>query len=1034
MPSGHACNACFLQQQKRGHEALYCPQIGLQREALSFWQSFLKCCFICFVDYLCRLLKYTNCFKYVSVYNNTLYNIWNYYIFMLLYKQITMKRVRGADIYHPAQIRPMETIPDATGCADSDQPKEPKPIPDWVRLRSFQYNGRMLAAALPGICIILSLAGELLLSVIVVGALALHLADQGGSKRISLIIYMCFFIVAQSCVIYSAVPLLWITLYNIAFLFILNMFMVLTGGWIVLQFDILLREEPMLAELIEVSLFTIYPAASVIITSWTIATVVSSKYLHYVVIVHGFLLLRLFITPNEPSFRKSNYRASQAGIAYVIGAAEIALMMMFYSIAPAIIFVVFNFWNLANYAVAVELLLVISTPIFLVSFLELRSWAEHAAVPFKAVSVVRWVSGFVTLIATCVLLLQAKSSALVPWLLPVTLGNVLLGSLSNYKKSTMKAVTYIVAAIIGGMYVVAVLGAIPWHMDIPGLDLSSITFLLITCAVLSIICFLVANAGSKSLLSTLVILDMTIFVFLEYTLTRHKLCSPPLLLATTTCAVYLLTRLHNAGVVTWHAAWIGTAVHAINLLPLLQSLNPDSIEPTWIRSATVLFLVLVISKLIFFENRLALPMMSVYQYVLAICVSVMLFYLAVLRRLWLVFFGVSPTVQDATSSFIIICGAICLKLTYFHMTHHLQARKANIMACVFGLMLLVLQPTIPKSVLELSDWLIIVSSCLILATASGLLRPTQHWIPLFVQSVMVGVASGTYVVENLLTTPTVQFPTALLYICPCTVCAYICFSVWNWNFVKAPRRSSKILNIKVSFILLVVVSVITLAIEGSMLPVARITLSSFAIPGTQLHCGIYLLVALILRGHCTWQKSLDPLNYKAGNMPTLTNICAIICYLFAILNCPIEPWEIWNCSCAIVFLLVQPDPVLMTSLPAQKQAGLLLTVCTLNLYVASAVHCDLWHQGLGFFCLVEFIILISVLPVYVALGREFCTSFTSSLELIVFITPLNTILYIVGSSYTSWLLATVGLCEGTWVMIGKLSATYGTDGQRNSHK
>ena len=925
---------------------------------------------------------------------------------------------------HPMSPTAQQEPIDSTGCMDSDQARQPKPIPDWVLIRPFQYNGRVLATALPGLFLVLSLAGELLLTVIVIGAIVLHLIDSVGptAKRQTLIAFLFIFVAVQLSIIYSAIPVVWISIFNVIILVILNMFVVLTGGWILLQFPALLLEEPVLAEMIELSLFTIYPAVSVTLTSWMIGTVLSTNYLHYVVIIHGFLLLRLFITPNQPSFRKSNYREKQTGIAYVIGAPEIALLLLAYSIVPTVIFVLCNFWNLTKYSIIIELVFVISTPLFLASFLELRSWAEHAGIPYKIISVIRWIGGFITLTVTCAMLMQTKSSTLVPWLLPVTILNVFLGSVSNSKNYAMKAFTLLLAVVVGVMYTLAIMDAIPWHLDLPNIDLSWISILLITCAVLSIACFIVANTRNKQLLSTLLICNMASVVYVEYTLSQHQLCSPPLLVATTSCAVYLLTRLYNAEVIAWHAAWIGTALHSIKILPLLHGLNSDSIEPTLIRSACILFAVLVITKLIFFEKRTEMPVLIVYQYVLAICASVMLLYLSVLQKLWLTLLPSPPTVQDATSMFIIICSAICLKLTFYHVSHLRHVRKANILVMIAGLMALILQPRIPTSVLEIVDWFIIISSCIALMTAIGMLPPSQNGGILFLQSLMVGIAAGVHTCQYLLG-PQVSFTHSALYSGICTLCAFIVYSIWHWNLAKGSRGgATKMPNVTLQFVVLCIVTVLTFIVEVSTLPMGKITLSSLALPCTQLNCVVYLVIAVLFKVHRVWQQSTDPFNYTAGNIPTLMNISAILCYLLAILNCPIEPWEIWNCTCAVVLLLLEKDPIVLPSLPAQKQSGLLVALCMVNLYIASAIHCELWHSGLGFFGLLELLILIAILPVHLALGREFCSNvYSPSPELVVFVSPLYSILYITGSSYTSWLLATLGLSSGTWFIVHKLS-------------
>ena len=69
---------------------------------------------------------------------------------------------------------------------------------------------------------------------------------------------------------------------------------------------------------------------------------------------------------------------------------------------------------------------------------------------------------------------------------------------------------------------------------------------------------------------------------------------------------------------------------------------------------------------------------------------------------------------------------------------------------------------------------------------------------------------------------------------------------------------------------------------------------------------------------------------------------------------------------------------------------------------------------------VEILVTAAAIPVYVVLWGILWKDEVLSEKAVVFTVPLNTVLYLVASSYTSWTVATCGLVAGVWLMVAKL--------------
>ena len=127
---------------------------------------------------------------------------------------------------------------------------------------------------------------------------------------------------------------------------------------------------------------------------------------------------------------------------------------------------------------------------------------------------------------------------------------------------------------------------------------------------------------------------------------------------------------------------------------------------------------------------------------------------------------------------------------------------------------------------------------------------------------------------------------------------------------------------------------------------------------------------------------------------------------------------------ASFLLFLQRDHIILKS--HSKENNLTPTLCTLYcfLILATCYYSNYWtakHWWYALLGMVEMLLCIATLPnVYVLTTVLWSQCFYISDRCVVFVTPLYAVLMLAGSSYTAWLLGSVGLLSGWWLMSEKL--------------
>ncbi|XP_022102151.1 uncharacterized protein LOC110985436 isoform X2 [Acanthaster planci] len=905
--------------------------------------------------------------------------------------------------------------------AESSPPSTPTPspreLPKWFELRSFQYDGRVFVVSLPGLCLALALSGELLLGVVVTGGLIIHFMQSGGARRRAVLAFLFVFIAAQVSTIYSALPLVWESIYHIITILLLNMSVVLTGGWVLLHFEEFLKEEPSLAEIIELSLFTIFPTVSVAVFTCILAMVTWSHYIPYSVIIHGFLVLRLFVTPSPPSFRKRNM-GSYSDV-FVLGHAEVSLLLILYISAPVEIFIILNVWDLLSLITILELLLLFTLPCFLMTLLEIRTWSDRYGIPHRYIVWSRWAFGLASLFFGWILLSQTQDSLLVHWLSVTILGNVLLGWTATQKGQIGHMFKMLCSLAVLCIYVLAVHYSIPWHLTLPSVNLSIVGFGLTMNALLSVACFLACSAGNRRLCTTLLIAFMAGMVYNELYLSEQKMYSILLMSCTSVISTYLLVRLLSAGIIFWYGVWVGSAVHASKLPFFIGLLTGRPADTSRFVGVPVVAFTLAVTKLLFFEYQKEISNNSALCYVVSVLASLLLCFHSLIEPLSYMLFDNSLTVVQTVCFIVALTGTVCLKLSVQHLHHVAIAHRVNLLCLAASGLAFILQPSSALDWHAFSRWLTLLAGTLVAAAILGIVSANQSLFAVFFQSVIVGLASGAEASDVLFAMPSKL--TLLQYTLSCTPCAFILLSLWANFTAKRAVRKQPLLKPVVFF--LAIVASVTYITELSQKAGANFSLlEDFRTPCLRLYCATSLLLSFALRLYCFLIQSTDPFGFSPNKVSTISNVFTILAYLLACLNCPLQPWEIWNSGCALLLLNLQQDPEILTSLAPKRRTGIVLGACLFGIYSSTVLHSDLLVTGISLLAFFEALLLLATLPVFVTfVQHQVISDHVLNVELVVFLTPLNALFFLVGSSFTSWLLSCVGLSAGIWMLVEKIS-------------
>ncbi|XP_013411980.1 uncharacterized protein LOC106174833 [Lingula anatina] len=878
--------------------------------------------------------------------------------------------------------------------------------PEWFEHRQFQYNGRLVLPFLPGLVIMVYLGGEVLLGIASVGACLIHILDSVGQKRNALIAYVLTFVCCQMTIFYSAVPLVWHSFFNVCIISALNMHAVMTGGWILLQFDILIAEEPELAKIIEIFLFTVYPFVSTVLLTWMTATMIEISIAPICFCIIGFILLQPFMVPTRSSFTKDTTARDPKG--QVLEPETVALVLLAYLTTPPMVQVAITAWedrwSLLHLQNIICLIFLVFLSLFLGTFLSIKQVLDYAGIQEVQLGRLRWFSlGVVLTLLNNVLGRYEMSSYLLPWL-PVGIGLHAVFAITLQRRKHLPLSWLVFGCLL--FYYAVIFYLMPWRLVyyLPRVGLHiDLALLLVLLSIAFTLLTTLAAVGD--IFGLVIILCASVFVMCEVVLQAGHLYSAPLLAVSGFLASYAVIKLYHAGKIAWFVAWLVVSIQFVKV-PSVTHLYRVTSEWTLMMSVQerigVLLTALVVTKIHLFEKRKQLSMNVVLAYFISTGLAVALNVQPFLQPLLHSIVQEEPDILDVLGTVFLLWGLLLLKLTMFHTVSAPVLRHLAPALLLMGIAVLD-SPWMLGLVVSLYVTVIAVSQKW--TSRSALLRA--------ILAICVGIPVGMLVVLYF-TEESVVGPG--IWLATCALSFLVTFSFLT--VYESNKNCDMILTY--CWVLITILDVVLLALDASVWGLkglgegSALHISSFTWTGT----------AAVFKLHATKNKSPDLLSGAVSGppwVPLFGNLATLASFISLCLASDPENMDGWILGCSAVFLLLQNDGICISSLHHSNQK--VPTVCTAAVYILAQTvwASNIWLPKKTFLRTLqgalESAILLLTLPVLLA----YCTTAWSgkklfSNKLIAFLLPLFSLLILFGSSFYSTVYSGIGLLMGGWVL------------------
>ncbi|XP_052811101.1 uncharacterized protein LOC128238855 isoform X2 [Mya arenaria] len=900
----------------------------------------------------------------------------------------------------------------------------------------FRYNRKMVIVSLPCAIMVLTLVGELFLMAASFGAGIIVILDPKGEKKRCAILFTLLFICCHAFTIFSILPLLWLSLFNIFLIGVVNLYVILTGGLIALQFTYIRKYELKLALMIEKLLFSLYPWCCIILLTWTCSALVPWPLLPYVFITIGFVYLQLFITPHSSSFILDNKAEDSKELDDLNVVPEVVslLMAIVYSTAPTLLYIALNVINnplrqLFSLNVMLQLVFISALSVFLSSLMSLRAVFEFTGWPYVYVVRGRWVAGAVcTLFVYPVLTQFQLTSHFLPWLpAGIAIYGVYGALLSDKKFKGTSLILLPLPCLLFGYWMTWLPWKIVFNM-LFGLDIQILYSLLLANCVLCFLSVYTASYGSDNLFSALVTLECVVFTMCEVMLYKENLYSQSFLVMTAVTLLYTLHRLHVVGRMGSWTYTLSSAVHLCKVLVvIIYSVIGQDDTLTAYRVITLFFLAIALIRVVSLEEKLDRTVKEVVYLMLGLCVAVVM-NSPLLRLLCIYVLWEEPTVTDTLGLSVLVCGVSVVVVGSLQMSQEYitAVRQLGAVMASVGVLILVLQPTMAFSWQSAVQWGD-VGSVVLVATVllSGYMSTLRQ---LALAAVLVGICPGIRLATLLYAYSEETPASAMLFRMMIYIPACICLTTMMFIFVKldiVQKQLEKWLLFLCGCLGLLSAMLLFMDVGFSAESEALMSL-----PAWKLFTVTTAVVSFSLKVLSTTQDLCIPLVSGRGEkslpqLPLMGNIACMLTFLFACIQSPARGLlnDIWCCGASLILLCLQRDKRLLNNIRQDNQIvpTMFMSLCVLLL--SSVIHSDMWSTGGVSFLrgFLEVITIFATLPTYYILwGLLWEGKLLLSEQVVVFLVPVHTIYLLFGSSYTSQALALVGLYSGIWMMVTKL--------------
>ncbi|KAK3576346.1 hypothetical protein CHS0354_039280 [Potamilus streckersoni] len=927
------------------------------------------------------------------------------------------------------------------GADNEDNDEIPDERRENVDPGTFQYNRKLVVAALPCLILVLSLVGDLLLIAVSFGAGILIMLDPKGEKKRCVVMLILMFVPCHAYIIYTVFPLIWLSVFNLFLIGSINIFVILTGGLAIIQMTYFRKQEHAMCVLIEQFLFSIYPGSCIAILSWALSTVVSWQLAPFVLLITGFIYLQIFLVPHTSSFKihKTGERLGTKEAAEddlnVISQPIILLTVIMYLLSPTFMQLLFrgihnSFSSITSLEAIIQMFFLMSLSLFLTTLMSLRETCEYTGMSHMWIVRARWVSG-----AVCVMLCYpvlkgyGLSSHFLPWLPAGVAVYTAYGVLLSDKKFKLVSLATLAVPVVLFSYW---LSWLPWKLVyhlLFGLHINTFYILLLINCVLCFLCVYTASYAPQQLFEIVLAAECLVFVVCEVVLHNADLYPNTFFFITAIFVTYTVHRLYLGTKLTQNIMCCCVSIHVTKTLVVLMYQSLGIIENlSLLRCAALYLMSFILIKVLTYDTRVEIPFKQVVQNMVTMSLAIIMNTNPVLHLLCVYFLWEEPTTADLIGLCVITCGVCTLVICSLHLQSDSLAtfRQFSVSAITIGVLVIILQPSISLEWSSVQQWGEVGS--LVLAAFVFLTNSVQTLNHIFICACLVSICPGIraatwlYTYEEDVSILVTLFH-VLLYVPACLSILMLLFMFSKFELIgKSLEKCVLYICSSVS-----VLSVMLLVLDGIT---KDRSIGVLSLPSWKLSLATAAVVSIALKIISTQRDLTIPFieekkEKELPRLPLLGNITSFISFFLACLLCPVQGYlqDIWCCAASLILLCLQNDRRLFTNLKAQIQVVPVIITCILILIVASLVRSDIWTGSSWMFAraFFEVISLLCTIPVhFVFWGILWKSSLVLHEQVVVFLFPFHVVYLLYGSSYTSQTLAVLGIISGLWMISNKL--------------
>ncbi|XP_028409209.1 uncharacterized protein LOC114531790 [Dendronephthya gigantea] len=781
----------------------------------------------------------------------------------------------------------------------------------------FLYNGQFFILAVLCSLPLLYFGGERLFGV---GALCLvtvyvfHISFH--ETKSSVIGFVICVAIMQFAILYSIGPLIWQSVFNVIFLLVYNVFIVLTGGLGLLQFEVFRRDEVDFCENVEYFLFLLYPPCCVLILMWLISLAFGVHLAPYSIIAIGFPMCHTFLDPKlRPSFSTKSDQ--------VLGHPEKMLALFNFVFSPSFVYCLVNFFNLLHHASLISALFCISVPLFLITFLDTTDLRDMADIRNSQWQIFQVVTGCFSLILGAILayLHEVVDGTNAVFLAVILACSTTLFFIVKYRYSK------IMSSFTCGFLLITYLAwftTLPWNLDFSigneiKLSFFTVDLLVSLLGVISVVAVAVSlSVRYRSNLNHILLLHTFGFVVLEIVLVDSEAYSPYLMILTSLLVLYLVQRLYNVRRLTKASAVMCFSLHGTKLLLILTSWN------TKLEATTSLLVVFsgfgacaTLTNIFIFEHNKHLDRNEILGYTGILFGSLVLLSSTSIQSLCVVLNHSDSSSADIIGIILILTGACFAKLAFLNSEEQAM-KKQSILVIFTGVLFTILQPhasievftQLPKLIFRevfydtwavifaeyiILPWCLFVSLSFVMLLLLKLLSlKAMTAIFVIIMSVCIGAPLGLYVAHWVLPYP--KLPSSFLSI-PYIISAAI---VTSAVLLASKGQSTLDTGVKI-YVVFLIVSIAS--VVGEVYWKIRINFLQSEIPPSVIYqVFLHLIMIILSRPQSELQTSLEKKDPIFSN--ATRNISVLLVFICGLAFSPKYYYDIMLVPvCGLVLML-----------------------------------------------------------------------------------------------------------------------------------